>query len=51
MAIATAGGMTTSTVLTLFVVPCVYAYMDRFSGWLRRDRDKHARMEGLEQES
>ena len=49
--IATAGGMTTSTILTLFVVPCVYAYMDRFSGWLRRDRDKHARMQGLEQES
>jgi len=48
MAIATAGGMTTSTVLTLFVVPCVYAYMDRVSGWLRRDRQKHVRMEGLD---
>jgi len=48
MAIATAGGMTTSTILTLFVVPCVYAYMDRFSGWIRRDRTKHVRMEGLD---
>jgi Cu/Ag efflux pump CusA len=29
MAIATAGGMTTSTLLTLFVVPVVYALLDR----------------------
>ncbi len=29
MAIATAGGMTTSTLLTLFVVPAVYAILDR----------------------
>jgi HAE1 family hydrophobic/amphiphilic exporter-1 len=35
MAIATAGGMTTSTFLTLFVVPCVYAYMDRAASWMR----------------
>jgi HAE1 family hydrophobic/amphiphilic exporter-1 len=35
MAIATAGGMTTSTLLTLYVVPCVYAYVDRFSKWAR----------------
>jgi len=31
MAVATAGGMTTSTLMTLFVVPVVYAYMDRLS--------------------
>jgi HAE1 family hydrophobic/amphiphilic exporter-1 len=31
MAVATAGGMFTSTLLTLFVVPVVYAYMDRFT--------------------
>jgi len=35
MAIATAGGMTTSTLLTLFVVPCIYAWTDRFSTWIR----------------
>jgi hypothetical protein len=34
MAVATAGGMTTSTLLTLFVVPVVYAYMDRFGDWI-----------------
>jgi HAE1 family hydrophobic/amphiphilic exporter-1 len=34
MAVATAGGMTTSTIMTLFVVPVVYAYMDRFSARL-----------------
>jgi HAE1 family hydrophobic/amphiphilic exporter-1 len=31
MAVATAGGMISSTVLTLFVVPVVYSYMDRFA--------------------
>jgi len=40
MAVATAGGMTTSTLLTLFVVPCVYAYMDRFSSWIKREGRK-----------
>ncbi|MEN8165497.1 MAG: efflux RND transporter permease subunit, partial [Acidobacteriota bacterium] len=43
MAIATAGGMTTSTLLTLFVVPCVYAYMDQATSWMRRGRDKASR--------
>jgi Cu/Ag efflux pump CusA len=33
MAVATAGGMTTSTVMTLFVVPVVYALLDR---WFHR---------------
>ena len=32
MAIATAGGMVTSTFLTLFVVPVVYSFLDRISG-------------------
>ena len=40
MAVATAGGMTTSTIMTLFVVPVVYAYMDRFSGWLLRRKPR-----------
>ncbi|MCD4748162.1 MAG: efflux RND transporter permease subunit, partial [Thermoanaerobaculales bacterium] len=43
MAIATAGGMTTSTLLTLFVVPCVYAYMDQATSWMRRGRGKAGR--------
>ncbi len=43
MAIATAGGMTTSTLLTLFVVPCVYAYMDQATSWMRRGRNKASR--------
>jgi len=38
MAVATAGGMTTSTIMTLFVVPVVYAYMDRFGEWVLRRR-------------
>lgn len=36
MAIATAGGMITSTALTLFVVPCVYGIADRFADLFRR---------------
>jgi len=43
MAVATAGGMTTSTLLTLFLVPVVYAYMDRFGSWIRGSREKHGR--------
>jgi HAE1 family hydrophobic/amphiphilic exporter-1 len=35
MAVATAGGMITSTALTLFLVPVVYAYMDRLATALR----------------
>jgi HAE1 family hydrophobic/amphiphilic exporter-1 len=43
MAVATAGGMTTSTLLTLFLVPVVYAYMDQIGEKLRGRRGKHGR--------
>jgi HAE1 family hydrophobic/amphiphilic exporter-1 len=33
---AVIGGVITSSVLTLVVVPVVYCYMDDFSNWLRR---------------
>jgi len=49
MAVATAGGMTTSTLLTLFLVPVVYAYMDRFGEWIRGSREKHGRTEEVVQ--
>jgi HAE1 family hydrophobic/amphiphilic exporter-1 len=49
MAVATAGGMTTSTLLTLFLVPVVYAYMDRFGAWIRGSREKHGRTEEVAQ--
>ena len=45
MGIATAFGMTSSTLLTLYVVPCVYAYSDRFSQWLRGGKRKRSRFE------
>jgi len=41
MAVATAGGMITSTAMTLFVVPVVYAYMDRLSARIVRRRERH----------
>ena len=53
MAVATAGGMITSTVMTLYVVPVVYSYMDRLSARLvgRRARKAAAEAEsvGIEQ--
>jgi HAE1 family hydrophobic/amphiphilic exporter-1 len=33
MAYAVIGGLITSTLLTLVVVPVVYTYLDDFSGW------------------
>jgi HAE1 family hydrophobic/amphiphilic exporter-1 len=43
LATAVVGGLLTSTVLTLFVVPCVYTMFDDLSRRLRRsDRDLYA---------
>jgi len=33
---AVIGGVITSSILTLVVVPVVYCYMDDLAGWLRR---------------
>jgi HAE1 family hydrophobic/amphiphilic exporter-1 len=49
MAVATAGGMTTSTLLTLFLVPVVYSYMDRIGEIFRGKREKHGRTEEVAQ--
>jgi HAE1 family hydrophobic/amphiphilic exporter-1 len=49
MAVATMGGMITSTFLTLFLVPVVYAYMDRIGEKLRGKREKLARTEEVAQ--
>jgi len=35
MALAVIGGMVSSTILTLVVIPCVYWVFDSFSAWLR----------------
>jgi HAE1 family hydrophobic/amphiphilic exporter-1 len=50
MAVATMGGMITSTFLTLFLVPVVYAYMDRIGEKFRGKREKHGRAEALAEE-
>jgi HAE1 family hydrophobic/amphiphilic exporter-1 len=39
MAIAVIGGLITSTLLTLIVVPVVYTLIDDLSGWVTRRRD------------
>jgi len=36
MGIAVIGGLITSTVLTLVVVPAAYSYIDRFQRWVMR---------------
>ncbi len=36
MAVAVIGGLITSTVLSLLVVPAVFTYVDDFEQWLRR---------------
>jgi multidrug efflux pump subunit AcrB len=36
MAVAVIGGLITSTVLSLLVVPAVFTYVDDFERWLRR---------------
>ncbi len=41
MARAVVGGLLTSTLLTLLVVPVMYTYMDDLSGWLKRRWGKH----------
>ncbi|MBT0665361.1 efflux RND transporter permease subunit [Geobacter pelophilus] len=43
MARAVVGGLLTSTLLTLLVVPVMYTYMDDLGGWLKRKwRGEHA---------
>jgi HAE1 family hydrophobic/amphiphilic exporter-1 len=39
---AVIGGVITSSLLTLVVVPVVYCYLDDFARWLRRKRPKTA---------
>ena len=45
MAVAVIGGLITSTVLSLLVVPAVFTYVDDFAQWLRHRvlRRPHAR--------
>jgi hydrophobic/amphiphilic exporter-1 (mainly G- bacteria), HAE1 family len=38
MAVAVIGGLVTSTVLTLIIVPVVYTFVDDFGAWLQRAR-------------
>jgi HAE1 family hydrophobic/amphiphilic exporter-1 len=42
MARAVIGGLVTSTLLTLFVVPVVYTLLDDAAAWVRRRRPAHA---------
>jgi HAE1 family hydrophobic/amphiphilic exporter-1 len=36
MALSVIGGLTSATLLTLFVIPVAYQYLDRFGAWVKR---------------
>ncbi|MBI1214988.1 MAG: MMPL family transporter [Alphaproteobacteria bacterium] len=46
LGVAVVGGLLTSQLLTLFITPVVYLYLEKFSDWLRRDEE-----DGGEEES
>jgi HAE1 family hydrophobic/amphiphilic exporter-1 len=50
MARAVIGGLITSTMLTLVVVPVAYTYFDDIGGWVRRKLVSPARQRALEEE-
>jgi HAE1 family hydrophobic/amphiphilic exporter-1 len=41
MALAVIGGLFSSTLLTLVVIPCVYWKLDSFSNWVRGENNRH----------
>ena len=43
MSIAVMGGLLTSTVLSLLVIPAMFTYVDDLALWLRRMKTKFAR--------
>jgi HAE1 family hydrophobic/amphiphilic exporter-1 len=50
MARAVIGGLITSTLLTLVVVPVAYTYFDDFGGWMKRKLVSREREREIEEE-
>jgi HAE1 family hydrophobic/amphiphilic exporter-1 len=42
LGLAVVGGLVVSQLLTLYITPVIYVYMDKFTAWLRSGRGAHA---------
>jgi hydrophobic/amphiphilic exporter-1 (mainly G- bacteria), HAE1 family len=42
LGLAVIGGLVVSQMLTLYITPAIYIYMEHFTGWLRRRRGQPA---------
>ena len=49
LGLAVVGGLLFSQMITLYVTPVFYVYMDRLNGWLERRRGAAGRLRGFEQ--